>query len=558
MPVSRRDNEAGFTMIAVMLGVTLVVSLSLVAVAAVSGDLHLSSNDLNRKRAFEAAKAGVTDYLFHLQKETDYWTHCTKAKPENNALNEVGSTAKRRKVPGTPGTAEYAIELLPAEGQTTYSQCNTANPGPSMLESSGLLKGTFRIRSTGFSGDSKVSIVATFKPATFLDYVYYTQRETLDPVTYGFANPSPELEGANAQCSKPLQEKDINGTPLLLTKAGRNSAPIPHVKNSKGEEVTYCVVISFANGDSINGPMHTNDSFVIRGSPTLGRSAADPIEVSGPAKGWFQAKDVPNSGSSESGSSINFKGTFSANAPVINPPPSNSALKAIAGLKFKGQVRICLSGNTISVSHGITCTTTDPNGYSGEIPSNGVIYVESDACPGNYSPFNAVYLEISTCGNAYVSNLGGATYSGQLTIAAENDIIISGSLVHSGEGVLGLIANNFVRVYHPFPLETGRGECHSGSNGPGSISNIQIDAAILAIEHSFIVDHYDCGASLGTLTVNGAIAQKYRGPVGTGNTTASTGYVKSYTYDDRLRYLQPPSFIEPAEADWVIGRETLD
>ena len=54
-----------------------------------------------------------------------------------------------------------------------------------MLESSGTLKGTFRIRSTGFAGDAKESIVATFKPASFLDYVYFTQRETSDPVTYG-------------------------------------------------------------------------------------------------------------------------------------------------------------------------------------------------------------------------------------------------------------------------------------------------------------------------------------------------------------------------------------
>jgi hypothetical protein len=397
-----------------------------------------------------------------------------------------------------------------------------------------------------------VSIVATFKPATFLDYVYYTQRETLDPVTYGFPNPSPELEGANKQCTKPLQERDSQGNPLPLSKAGRMSAPIPNAKDSHGNSI-YCVVISFANGDSINGPMHTNDSFVVRGSPTLGRTAADPVEVSGPPKGWFAAGEVPNSGSNESGNNANFKGTFTANAPVINPPPSNSALKTLAGLKFKGQVRICLSGNTMSVSHGATCTEADPSGYSGPIPANGVVYVESEACPGTYSPFTAAYPASSPCGTAYIHG----EYSGQLTLATENDIVVDGSLIHSGEGVLGLVANNFVRIYHPFPAETGRGECNSGSNGAGSITNLRIDAAILAIEHSFIVDHYDCGAALGTLTVNGAIAQKYRGPVGTGGSSSSTGYVKSYNYDDRLRYLQPPSFIEPAESDWVIGRETI-
>ena len=67
------------------------------------------------------------------------------------------------------------------------------------------------------------------------------------------------------------------------------------------------------------------------------------------------------------------------------------------------------------------------------------------------------------CGNVYVNG----TYTGQLTIAAENDIIINGNLCRtsctspSGEALLGLIANNFVRVYHP---------CSSDTNGTGSLS----------------------------------------------------------------------------------------
>jgi hypothetical protein len=152
-------------------------------------------------------------------------------------------------------------------------------------------------------------------------------------------------------------------------------------------------------------------------------------------------------------------------------------------------------------------------------------------------------------------------YSGALTIAAENDIVVNGSLVHSGEGVLGLVANNFVRVYHPYSTDTtstqiAHEECGSnGKNGPGSLSNVRIDAAILAINHSFIVDHYDCGASLGQLTVNGAIAQKFRGAVGT---SGGTGYKKDYNYDDRLSYLEPPSFTEPVQSEWVVGRETIE
>ena len=51
--------------------------------------------------------------------------------------------------------------------------------------------------------------------------------------------------------------------------------------------------------------------------------------------------------------------------------------------------------------------------------------------------------------------------------------------------------------------------------------------------HSFIVDNYDCGAKLGNLDVNGAIAQKYRGAVGT-ERLGGTGFLKNYWYDDRL------------------------
>ena len=95
------------------------------------------------------------------------------------------------------------------------------------------------------------------------------------------------------------------------------------------------------------------------------------------------------------------------------------------------------------------------------------------------------------------------------------------------------------------------------SNGIySSLTDPTIDAAILSVTHSFIVDNYNCGAPLGTLTVNGVIAQNYRGPVATGGTGISTGYAKDYVYDERLQSLSPPYFLNPVDAGWQVQRIT--
>ena len=286
-----RSDEDGFTMATAMLAL-LVVSLALAAtVTAVNGDVNLTSNDLDHKRAYEAAQAGLADYSFHLNNDNGYWAKCTNV-PTPNAVNNDGSTAKRRNVPGNTG-ASYALELIPATGK---SVCSTADPVGSMIEqTSGISNGTFRVRSTGYSGDTKQSIVASFKRASFLDYVYFTQYETSDPVTYGN---STSIATAYQQCVKTYRE-------------GRRNSTLP------------CTEIVFTSGEQINGPLHTNDELNICGSPTFGRTPADLIEVSSPPTGYRAS----------SGCSANpvFKGTYLTNSPVLTPPSTNDSLRERPG-----------------------------------------------------------------------------------------------------------------------------------------------------------------------------------------------------------------------------------
>jgi hypothetical protein len=203
------------------------------------------------------------------------------------------------------------------------------------------------------------------------------------------------------------------------------------------------------------------------------------------------------------------------------------------------------------------------NGTAKSYPANGVIYVQNQNCTPQYDStmdYPAV-TDGTGCGDIYVRS--SANVPSDLTIGADNDIIIDGNLTH-GPGVeVGLIANNFVRVYHPINRSYSCGSSNANaSSSPedptrGSMSDPMIDAAILSISHSFIVDNWGCGTGLGDLTVVGAIAQKYRGTVGThSGTTVVSGYSKAYSYDYELRYHQPPFFLDPVQAGWGILQET--
>lgn len=567
------QDDSGFTMIMTVIGVTLVALVAAVTVVAASGDSHQTAVSANRQQAYEAALAGIHEYAFHLHENQEYWATCTQAATKEAAektpiaLNEMGSTANRRPVPGAGGSS-YALEIIPASG---YSKCDPttfATAQASMLEAHGSARGTFRIRSTGYYDGTEVHVMATFKPKSFLEYVYFTQLETSDPVTYGNAE---LIAAANRQCSKTIYEGRY--TTQLKNAAGESLNSEGKVTTSSSKYV-YCDTISFVRGDNIKGPMHTNDAFVICENPTLGRNSQDPIEVSYPkSPGWFSTSSISTSGSNCSGSSSNFKGAFEvASAPLI-PPATNSKLESVAQSEFHytGEVKVCLAGSTMKVGPGKSCTGSL---YSGPLPANGVIYDSNAAgCTGEYTPTNVSYEStvVSPCGNL---NIEG-TFAKPLTIASANDIVITNNLQKANEeAMLGLVANNFIRVYHPVELvhpkectkETVKGkttekctenlsitECRG--NLSSAITNLKIEAALLAINHSFIVDNYKCGAQLGTLNVKGAIAQKYRGAVGTTN---NSGYIKNYEYDDKFRTNEPPEFTSPEKAAWVLGREIVE
>jgi hypothetical protein len=534
-------SERGFSMYIVIMAMFVTSMFVAAGFAAAQGGLSLSVENSNRKYSYNSAEAGLGYYLKELKENPDVWTQCdgvaapnaTEKSPINQQWDGAGADPRVwRKLPGV--NAEYTIEVL---HQPSFTQCDPTKQ-ESVVDMS---SGTFRLRFTGRARTTRApkrSIIVTFKRVGFLKFVYFTDQENRDPQASTSAT---QRQAQQTNCTNKYR----------TARAGQS-----------------CTEIQFATGDAINGPLHTNDeSVLICGTPTFGRDktkngttvGTDAIEVSGGTPGY-----VANTGCSATPTifSANNK-QFTVNSKILSLPQSNTELQAVAeagGRAYAGKTIVRLNGTTMDVTNytaaGVATTT---NGVAW--PTNGVLYVKNNgACTGEI-PTDADYDEPFACGNVYVSG----SYSKPLTIAAANDVIIRPTsaakpsdsditLVDGSNATLGLIANNFVRVAHR--VVRGSPCTNYNSATDPTIINVRIDAAIMSLQHSFMVDNYDCGRS-GNLTVNGAIVQKFRGAVGTGSAAAvATGYVKDYWYDDRLRYRSPPYFLTPLDADWeVIGSQ---
>jgi Tfp pilus assembly protein PilX len=632
-------DERGFSLILAIVVLTAATLLLFGAIDAVLQNAGTTRTDLDQKRALLAAQAGLSSYEQQLSDNPSYWTACPGPNGTTGVTSTTGQTGAT--VPGSTdagSTEYYEYATLPATGTTyagTGTGCSTANPIASVIQgatSGNGAVGTFRVKVTGISaptsGSARIPIsrtlVAQFKTNSFLSYVYFTNYEDEDPL-YAVQSGGSTIPETEANCA-------------VYAWAGRSSS--------------LCQSIPFGVGDSVNGPLHSNDTVTCNSSNvTFGRTSADPIEtpdtlsangctgtITGTQEnqandGWqqlplppddTQLAEVAGGGNASLGSSSSLA----------------SDCSATAGCVFDGPTTIVLDGpesatnttNQMTVTNCATTTTLPcTNTATLPYPNNGVVYVNSTAsCNYSYSPWgsgdqlyggttldtNSADTDNAGCGDAVVSSstststcpgttqvtvngAGVCPYTKSLTIGAANDIIIAGSLpttttssgcgggessCPTGTAMLGLIANDMIRIYHPLTGVRNSDEeeyaCPStnNTNGPGSLVNPLIDAAIFSVEHSFIIDNFDCGNGSNTasscpgyanatspyttalcqLTINGAIAQDFRGRIGESQGAASnySGYIKNYWYDQRLQNLAPPDFLNPVDTGWQVDRVT--
>jgi hypothetical protein len=232
-----------------------------------------------------------------------------------------------------------------------------------------------------------------------------------------------------------------------------------------------------------------------------------------------------------------------------------------------------------------------------------------------YDIFGAQPYPATNCeGDAFVSdNPTAGGVSGQLTIGTDNDIVITGTIEYQDCGTafnsthnhpcrfnatgsktndsLGLIAQNYVVVNHPVKKvcslvtrtrkqvktctltraslatackRTQLGKPAAALCNPipdSSSSTITIDAALLALKHSFTVDNEGLikgsggvGSLDGTLKIYGSIDQKWRGVVGI---VGTSGYVKDYDWNSIGAIVTPPHYLSPSTPSWTVGSSAV-
>lgn len=428
--------EDGFTMIFAIIILFISSLLVTAAFVAARGDVKLTHTTTSQKKAYYAALAGIAAYKYNLSTSPYYWKKCPRIPTSEAEREKVKqSPQEEEKEKGSYQAEEYVVQTLPSEpssseAEHTLAKCKSGEQSP--VQTKGTAVGTFRIELTGFSGGEERHLIATFKNPGFLNYVYFSKYEVEDPTNF------PESERVPTEaCEHYYSYRSTHS----------------YTFNSKTKKLTeWCPPIEFAPEDEVKGPLHTDDAAEVcdRGGkePKFGRTSSDKIEMNG---GHYAASGCTNS--------ADMVGTYTESGAELNPPETDGELLETAGKKFKGKTYIELKSGSPNTMKATYYEAGKEKSETITFPENGVVYVENaGSCPIEYTPFNTNYTGDEDCGNVYVKG----TYTESLTIAAANDVVINGDIETShespsgkptGSATLGLIATNFVRIYHPVEME---------------------------------------------------------------------------------------------------------
>lgn len=592
----RRDDQ-GFALPTVfMLSIVMLILATTALTVAASGMIK-TRTDQDWNAALAAAYAGVADYQARLSNDINYYRYGNKNAPYTIATGSAASVtdpSPSNDAFGVGTTGTWAsVPVAPGDPTTTYYRYEIDNTDY-------LTTGVLHVRSTGRSNNVTRSVVADVKQSGFLNYLYFTDYEVQDPAYNGYAavdsngtsvcerhaydsptRPTSEAPygcgviqfGPNDSFSGPVRSNDrlticgatfkdsvISAAPAssLYTKPSGCSNPTfaappvhqdaitmpPTNTQLKAETRNDTPTTVPSPGCLYTGP--TQISFeIVNGvgkmrvlSPwtKFTNTGATANDATNPAK-----CGTPGTGTNGLGSTTGaLLDVLDLNLIYVQAVPAAGSGDANAwpGVASQTITKDQTIPTNVACVNAVGGGTDTPAGWSYSYTSGGKkVYAARYPLDKENTPSGATSLVHYGCkaGDVYVEG----TLDGRTSIAAENYIYVTGDLTYVSrtDDLLGLIGQNAVFVWNPMDDNT------SLLGG----TDREIDAAILSVAHTFQVQNYDEGSSRGTLTVFGAIAQKYRGTVAkTSGSSILSGYAKDYQYDRRLMAVSPPKFLSPA------------
>jgi type II secretory pathway pseudopilin PulG len=410
MSMYKRE-ESGFALATVMAAGAILMLLASAAMAYGVGSQNVSRHDQDWNAALNAAEAGIDDYIFRLNENSNYWLYKASNPP--------------------PDGNDAFTDWVDVAGGSTQSKYRYDVDASTIT-----VNGVIRITSTGRVNETERTVYASLRRRSFIDYLYFTDYETRDPAAYT-GSPFTAAEAQN-RCARYYYggsgvQRDVNGR-----------TDYPGDSDASG---AYCTDINFVSGDAINGPLHSNDAFLVCGTPSFNGETST---------SWSGASGIRYRTNSSCTNDPDFANSGDPRqlAP-LTLPPSNSAIKAETlagrgGCLSTSPTRIRLNANgTMTVRSPFAKQTNNspcPKNGTGALPSNGVIYVQNvpsvasdpnftSGCPYNVnSRAHPLGMPIPSDLNTYNCRAGDVfiegTLDGQLTVAAENNIDVTWHLTY--------------------------------------------------------------------------------------------------------------------------------
>ena len=287
-------------------------------------------------------------------------------------------------------------------------------------------------------------------------------------------------------------------------------------------------IIYWVTGDTVWGPMHTQDKLHITGSPV------------------FNGKVTTKGGMEEKGfSDPQFNAGYQSGVDMPMPGDGTANLQQMAdngGADITGHdtVYLAFAGDSIKYKYSygdnytsVLGSTFAPNGA---IFASGAILRVQGTVKGQYSI--GASQETKTVTTTTTSRRG-RTKTKTKTYTIGGDIYLDGDVVYNTDPVsnpnstdlLGIVAQNNVLI----------------TDNAANNNNINIQAAIYAETGGFGAENYAKRVVSGTIDLNGGITQHTRLAVGTFKTSGKnniivSGFQKDYRYDNRLMVATPPGF----------------